>query len=625
LDFDEQRELLNSSKQVHSEWYLEAYPDVAALGFDPAEHYLRYGAAMRRNPGKDFDTRFYLETYPDAAESGLNPLLHYVLHGQQKGYERRPPRSDPRKQIHVISTKLLSLGFTEWSLAELGKIVDTSHDPEARALAARELALWHMRDKSEAGWRTSLEFIARARHDASDLDFRTKLAIAEMLCHYNLGDRAAGLAAYERVALTGEVTPDTVLARSNFQPTPEGRLAWINDALARHGIEPVALLPDEGQFPYDRLTVAAPLPRVEDGPKVSVLIAAYESGAMLPTALRSLQEQTWANLEIIVIDDASPSPKTVEVAKSFAAADPRIRVLRMEENGGAYIARNRGLDEATGEFVTLHDADDWSHPHKIETQVRFMLRNPEVMGCTSEQARCSNSLEFLKLRYTGGFIVFNTSSFLWRREPVRAKLGYWDTVRFGADSEFIRRVQVAFGTSATVRVPTGPLSLQRDSNSSITSDPIKGLDSQAYGVRREYQEAQDHHHRCAGALKYRNDPKQRPFPVPPMMMGDGGDDRLFDVVIYCDVTEGAPDIEETCQMISLEIAAGNRVGLVNAPGARRNILNVRIVERVRKLVAEGALQIIVYGESVRARRVVRRADDAQVSRLIPRIQPISES
>ena len=145
MKFEEQLKLAKATKHLHSTWYLETYPDVAKLGIVPAEHYLRYGAEMGRNPGKNFDTKFYLESYPDAAESGLNPLIHYALHGKLAGYATRPKREDPRKQINVIRTKLLSLGFTERPLAELTEIVTSDENPEARAMAARELALWNMR------------------------------------------------------------------------------------------------------------------------------------------------------------------------------------------------------------------------------------------------------------------------------------------------------------------------------------------------------------------------------------------------------------------------------------------------------------------------------------------------
>lgn len=520
MNLSQQIRMIRSSKQLHSNWYLETYPDVAALGMDPAMHYLRYGAAMGRNPGKGFDTQFYLTTYPDAAESGLNPLLHYVLHGRDKGYATRKRQDDVRSWIGVIRNKLLSLGFTDKPLEELREILDINPDPVARTLAARELALWHMREKTEEGYRATLGYLAQARAQSPALDVRSKLATIELLCHYFLGDTAAGLAAYDRIALAGEVTPDALLARVNFETTAEGRIAWINQVLRHYGIAPVALLPDEGQPFYDRLTSASVLPEVTEGPKVTVLIAAYEAGDTLPTTLRSLQEQTWKNLEILVLDDCSPTPGTCEVAERFAATDPRIRLIRMQENGGAYVARNRGLDEATGEFVTIHDADDWSHPMKIETQVRFLVENPAVMGCTSEQARAYSDLQFTRWTGEGHFIITNTSSFMFRKDPVRDRLGYWDTVRISGDNEFIRRIRTTFGEKTVSLLPTGPLSFQRDSNASVVADEFLGINGFLFGVRKSYFDLQEHHRRREGNLKYTNDVSARPFPVPALIRSD---------------------------------------------------------------------------------------------------------
>ena len=602
MKFSEQVKLAKSTKQVHSAWYRETYPEVAELGMDPATHYLRYGAAMGRNPGKNFDTQFYLETYPEAANSGLNPLIHYALHGQAAGLATRPRRDDPRKRINVIRTKLLSLGFTERPLQELTEIANAAgEDPEARAMAARELALWHMRAKTDDDYGIALDWIAKARKDAPDLEFCSKLSTVELLCHYHLGATDAGLAAYDRAALAGEATPDLTLARVNFEATPERRVTWINQVLARYGIEPVTLLPDDGQPAYDRLTCAAPLPKVTDGPKVTVLIAAYDAAEMLPTALRSLQEQTWANLEIIVLDDCSPTPDTLRVAEEFAATDPRIQVVRMAENGGAYVARNHGLDMATGEFVTLHDADDWSHPRKIETQVRFMMENPEVMGCTSEQARCDDAISFHSIRYNLGFVIFNTSSFLWRKSPVREALGYWDTVRFGADSEFISRIKVVFGETSVQRLQTGALSFQREALSSVTSDSIKGLDSLFYGVRKEYKEAHDYHHHHASSLYYSNDSASRPFPVPPMMVSatEDGYNRHFDVAIFGDFRDESPVLQDALQKIEKVLAS--KLTLILIPQACNQNEEKTIGRAMREKVMSGDVSVAVYGEKIYVR------------------------
>src|SRR5699024_2363401 len=77
--------LVRSSKYFDETWYCEQYPDVARLGVDPVEHYLRHGAMMGLDPSKEFSTRRYLEIYSDVAKSGFNPLVHYLVHGESEG------------------------------------------------------------------------------------------------------------------------------------------------------------------------------------------------------------------------------------------------------------------------------------------------------------------------------------------------------------------------------------------------------------------------------------------------------------------------------------------------------------------------------------------------------------
>ncbi len=63
------------------DWYRARYPDIAANELDPYQHFIRYGAAEKRDPNRFFDSAWYVEHYPDVAASGLNPLLHYAQAG----------------------------------------------------------------------------------------------------------------------------------------------------------------------------------------------------------------------------------------------------------------------------------------------------------------------------------------------------------------------------------------------------------------------------------------------------------------------------------------------------------------------------------------------------------------
>lgn len=78
-------DLVRSSGLFDEKWYLKKYPDVVALGIDPVEHYLRFGARLKRNPSPEFDTAAYLEDHPDVAKNGTNPLVHFVRHGRAEG------------------------------------------------------------------------------------------------------------------------------------------------------------------------------------------------------------------------------------------------------------------------------------------------------------------------------------------------------------------------------------------------------------------------------------------------------------------------------------------------------------------------------------------------------------
>ena len=612
MSFKEQVRLLRKSGQVHSTWYRARYPDVEMLGMSAAEHYLKYGAAMGRNPGKGFDTRFYLETYPDAARSRMNPLLHYVRHGARQGYRCKPwsPRGKALRAVEVLRYKILSLGFTERPLLELQEIAETHSVPAARAQAARELAMWNMRLKTPEGYDAALARIAAARIGAPDTEFRRRLTTLEILCQHFRGRAAKGHAAWERAARAGEVDPDVMLARINLEPDPEIRCALLNQVLAEFGIPPLRLRGDEALSAYDRLTAAETPAEVRDGPKVTVLVAAYNAAKVISTALRSLQEQTWRNLEILVLDDCSPDDTAAVVAR-HAASDPRIRLIRMARNGGAYVARNRGLDEATGDYVTLHDADDWSHPLKIETQVRFLEQTPEAMGCQSQQARATSDLGFTRWTGRGQFLIANLSSFMFRRAPVREHFGYWDTVRFSADAELVRRIQARFGQKAVPILETGPLSFQRHSDSSIIANSALGINGFLFGVRREYLHGQRFHRDRGGRLKYGSGSADRPFPVPAIMRPDraqltaGG--RHLPVILASDLRAPGPALDACLADIDHCRAQGIPLGIVEMyryEAGETEDIRLHMHDEVRSRIDGRNVQIIGFGEKVSCDRLV---------------------
>lgn len=122
-----------------------------------------------------------------------------------------------------------------------------------------------------------------------------------------------------------------------------------------------------------------------DTPLVSVIVGVYNKERFVGECLRSVLAQTYANWELIVVDDASTDGSLAE-AERAVGGDSRARILRRKDNSGhPGVARNQALREATGQYVAFLDADDRWHDDKLERQVAFMERHP---GYPFTHARC---------------------------------------------------------------------------------------------------------------------------------------------------------------------------------------------------------------------------------------------
>jgi len=108
-------------------------------------------------------------------------------------------------------------------------------------------------------------------------------------------------------------------------------------------------------------------------PLVSVVMPAYNCEAYVEQALRSVLEQGIAQLEVIVVDDAS-TDDTPRVLERLAREDARIRVLTSPRNCGQGACRNRGVGEARGRYLAFQDSDDLWVPDKLERQLDFLHR-----------------------------------------------------------------------------------------------------------------------------------------------------------------------------------------------------------------------------------------------------------
>lgn len=117
-------------------------------------------------------------------------------------------------------------------------------------------------------------------------------------------------------------------------------------------------------------------------PAVSVIMAAYNGADVIGETVASLQAQTLADFEAVIVDDCS-TDDTLALLQSLD--DPRFRILRAERNGGPVRARNLALSHARGRFIAGLDQDDICLPNRFARQVRYLSDHPEtvLVGATA--------------------------------------------------------------------------------------------------------------------------------------------------------------------------------------------------------------------------------------------------
>ncbi|WP_250001772.1 glycosyltransferase [Actinoplanes sp. M2I2] len=362
------------------------------------------------------------------------------------------------------------------------------------------------------------------------------------------------------------------------------------------------IAPGDGP-PFDRLTAAAE--RVDGPHRVSVIVTAYRPGRGLITAVCSILAQSWANIEVIIVDDASP-PEFEPVLHEAAGLGDRIKLVRMPVNSGTYAARNAGLDAAGGEFATFQDSDDWSHPRRVELQVRPLLDDRRLVATTSDGLAVTDELLCTRPGMRNG--RFNPSSLLLRRSTVLRTVGYFDRLRKAADSEYIGRIQAAFGAGRVRHLDAPPLALIRLSAGSLSRTEIRA--NWMHPARTAYMSAYQRHHQLIAARQagaYRPaDGADRPFPAPGHLLGTAAD-PAYDVVMVADWR-----FLESTQRTALDelralSAAGLRVAVLQLDSYRAlEMRRMPFAAPVQDLVNAGTVDRVELDDPVEAALLIVR-------------------
>lgn len=537
-----------------------------------------------------------------------------------KTYKAKQASNDLKPYVRLLYNE----GFNEKALTDLITLHQTTTNKYTKRSTAWELALYYANKESQYFAEEALHYMKLAKKHVKDSITLRQMTLVEVECLLRLTEHEQAQALLQQLLITDK-HPDILLARANIESDIDKKLAMINQVYRQFNLQPIYFNFTE-DVSYDDLQTANEAETILNETKISVILPAYNCEVGIRTAIESMLAQTWQNFELLIVDDCS-TDGTFKVAKQYEANDERIKVLQTPTNSGPYIARNIALREATGTFVTVNDADDWSHAEKLAIQASHLIEHPEVIANTSELSRLTENLQFYRRGTRGRYLFSNMSSLMFRREVVLEKIGYWDNVRFAADGEYKRRMILAFGQDAVVDLKTGPLSLPRQTETSLTGSSAFGYNGYFTGVRREYVASFTHYHQ-ENKLYYPERQTERLFPVPTPMLPDRPNPKAYrevDVVFIADFYQ----LSTTGKKLLLEDIETNKqlgftTGLVQL--TTYDISKQKQFDRdIRNKIDGQQLQMLVYGEHIQTNIVIVRTPKVLQywQQFIPKIKTLS--
>lgn len=268
-----------------------------------------------------------------------------------------------------------------------------------------------------------------------------------------------------------------VVAYNALRRVDESTGLWFLRAFL--GMQYPLLRPGE-HFCNRILSGAASARGLHSGPRVSVIVSAFNAQSTVLSSVRSILDQDHLNLEVLVCDDAS-TDGTQAVVRELVLEDRRVRAFRSLGNQGPYNVRNHLLRVATGDLITFHDADDIAFPDRISLQVAAMQRH-RADACIAR---------WFRVRPSGEIVLFpdhncvrrSLVSLMISRRAV-AELPNFRSAAFGADLEYFEDVQRLLRV-ASISVPLlwgtwGAGSLTRQSGAEALENGFRSQGRRTY-------------------------------------------------------------------------------------------------------------------------------------------------
>lgn len=213
---------------------------------------------------------------------------------------------------------------------------------------------------------------------------------------------------------------------------------------------------------------------------VSIIVPVYNSEKFIEDTINTVKQQTYKNWELILVNDCS-TDKSKEIIEEYIKKDEKMKLINLEKNSGAAIARNTGIEKAKGRYIAFLDADDLWNKEKLEKQIKFMKDNDYEFTFTGyefadENGRGNGKIVKVpqKINYKQALknTIISTITVMFDMKKFKKEEIKMPNIRKGQDTatwwKILKNNNVAYGLNEN-------LSIYRRTKNTLSSNKFKAL------------------------------------------------------------------------------------------------------------------------------------------------------
>lgn len=391
----------------------------------------------------------------------------------------------------------------------------SSSSSNAKLLTAQARVAYLSGDHASA---TAYSFAALdSRTDAADqrrvVKLLARISPNELIAWLDRGDKhdlALRIRAARDDAETGgllfpQPTGDERLLNANRNRNSAEKLFILNSFWEEMGLSSIKLRSDTPEFDINcflnsRADHQVSLAETAD---VSVVMAVHNGAAYIESSCMSILNQLGILSELIVIDDGS-TDNTWEILEELKQRyEGRVMCKRLEQNIGTYKAKNIALKMCRREYIAFQDADDWSHPERLSTAIKWLRSDSQNVAVTSRYVRLDKNGVFSSPA-VWPIRQWSPNTLVMRRKEVIEKVGIFDEVSVGADTDYFERIRATFG-DRRINFQKEVMLIAMKLPSSLMHNKTTGISQNGYSAPRiAYREKSAE--RLLHCISHRRDP-----------------------------------------------------------------------------------------------------------------------